>query len=264
MLLQHGTYPGHLYGTGLGRTGRSSRDSDRIELIVLVPTVACLNPMMAGAFGSWSSLVRCSLMRCPALNRRAFGTRGMRYWTSWAIGTATASRQGKTGSADTTGVLVDLPEAGTEVPGGDVMGGPVRLDVLEGGDPRRICRRAPGLEAKLDVPGHIQVPVQWIARPRQEARRVGGTGLAPVQSPPRSSSPQRPARRRPDSASRRRSGRMHGRWPRAEARSRRSAPPRYDTRAHWPYDRVDDGLTEPAGPGEAGGPGGGSAGASAG
>jgi hypothetical protein len=88
----------HLYGTSLGRTGRSSRDSDRIELIVLVPTVACLKPMMAGALGSWSSLVRCSLMRCPALNRRAFGRRGMRYWTSWPIGTATASRKGKTGA----------------------------------------------------------------------------------------------------------------------------------------------------------------------
>src|ERR1700733_1534956 len=37
-------------------------------------------------------------MRCPALNRRAFGTRGMRYWTSWPIRTATASRQGKTGA----------------------------------------------------------------------------------------------------------------------------------------------------------------------
>ena len=36
--------------------------------------------------------------------------------------------------------------------------------------------------AKLDVPGHIQVLVQWIARPRQEAWRVGRTGLGPVQS----------------------------------------------------------------------------------
>ena len=40
------------YGAGLGRKGSSSRDSDRIELIVLVPTVACLKPMMAGAVGS--------------------------------------------------------------------------------------------------------------------------------------------------------------------------------------------------------------------
>jgi len=49
---------------------------------------------------------------------------------------------GQDRGADTTGVLVDLPEAGAEVPGGDVMGGPAGLDVLEGGDPRRICRRA--------------------------------------------------------------------------------------------------------------------------
>src|SRR6202012_3202595 len=48
--------------------------------------------------GQGASLVRCSLMRCPAWNRRAFGTRGIRYWTSWPIGTATASRQGRTGA----------------------------------------------------------------------------------------------------------------------------------------------------------------------
>ena len=158
---------------------------------------------------------------------------------------------GQDGSADTTGVLVGLPEAGTEVPGGDVMGGPVRLDVLEGGDPSRPADDAPRASRRSSMSPAISRSSS--SGSLVHVRKPGGSvGLAWLRfnPPPRvrwSAAPRLASR--PDSASRRRSGRMHGRWPRAEARSRRSAPPRYDTRAHWPYDRVDDGLTEPAGPG---------------
>ena len=68
--------------------------------------------MIAGASGSWSSLVSTSRMRWPAAKRRALGTNGIRYSTSSPIGTADGVPAGQHRGAGPAGRLVDLAQAG--------------------------------------------------------------------------------------------------------------------------------------------------------
>ena len=64
-------------------------------LVVLVPTGACRNSMIAGAPLDWSSLVSTSRMQWPAANRRALGTQ----WNAVIHGSREAEQPRQCGNA---------------------------------------------------------------------------------------------------------------------------------------------------------------------